>query len=509
MTRRGRAAVVVGVAALAFSAFAQPAPVSSSEAARRAILPPELPWHGKSLALVASPLDPWITPAEQAGFERTPSYEETLAYLRRLAAAAPELHLVSLGKSPEGRDIWMVVASKERARTPQALLLNGKPTLLAQAGIHAGEIDGKDAGLMLLRDLTVRGTRRALLERANLLFVPILSVDGHERNSPFSRLNQRGPRESGWRTNGRNQNLNRDYGKLDTPEVRAVVRALSEWQPDLYFDLHVTDGMDYQYDVTYGWNGAHGHSPAIAAWLESRLGPALVHDLEAMGHIPGPLIQPLDNDRPEQGLAGWTADTRFSNGYGDARHLATVLFENHSLKPYRQRVLGLHVALESALRALGESGAELRAATQADRARRPSEIVLSWRTPERPDATLEIRGVGMRRERSEVSGAERVVWTGVPQQQRYPLLRMNVKGATVSAPAAYWVPPAWSEVIERLALHGVRLEPLVASHADALREAVRDGELWNLWFTVVPEPSERCTTVIFAAGRDGGRRAPP
>lgn len=445
-------------ASLSAPGHAQPAPISQMEAARRAVLPPELPWHGKSLALVASPLDPWITPAEAAGFERTPSYDDTLAWLKRAAAAAPELQLVSLGTSAEGRDIVMVVASKEHARTPQALAANGKPTLFAQAGIHAGEIDGKDAGLMLLRDLAVRGTRRALLERANLLFVPILSVDAHERSSPYARINQRGPAPAGWRTNPRNQNLNRDYGKLDTPELRAAVRALGEWDPDLYFDLHVTDGMDYQYDVTFGWNGPHGHSPAVARWLESVLRPALGRDLEAMGHVPGPLIQPLDNDDPSKGLAEWTADTKFSNGYGDARHLATVLFENHSLKPYRQRVLGTYVALESALRALGEQGGALRAATAQDRARRPGEVTLAWKAPAQPDATITIRGVRFRRERSPVTGAEQIVWTGEPETQTLPLLRMNLPAATATLPAAYWVPPAWGEVIERLALHGVRLE---------------------------------------------------
>jgi murein tripeptide amidase MpaA len=452
------AALALAACGVSAAGHAQPAPVSDTEAARRALLPPELPWRGKSLALVASPLDPWITPAEASGFERTPSYDDTVAWLKQIVAAAPELQLVSLGTSPEGREILMVVASKERARTPQALAANGKPTLFAQAGIHAGEIDGKDAGLMLLRDLSVRGTRRALLERANLLFVPILSVDAHERSSPYSRINQRGPSPSGWRTNARNQNLNRDYGKLDTPEMRAVVRALGEWNPDLYFDLHVTDGMDYQYDVTFGWNGAHGHSPAIAAWLEATLGPALRRDLEAMGHVPGPLIQPIDNDDPSKGLADWTADTKFSNGYGDARHLATVLFENHSLKPYRQRVLGLYVALESALRALGVEGAGLRAATARDRARRPSEITLAWKTPQQPDASLTIRGVRYRREASPVSGAERIVWTGEPETQTLPLLRMNRPAVTTTLPAAYWVPPAWGEVIERLALHGVQME---------------------------------------------------
>jgi murein tripeptide amidase MpaA len=262
----------------------------NSQAAKQAILPPELPWNGKSQSLIVAKNDPWITPAEQSDFVHTPRYDETVKWLRRLCEAAPELRMVSLGKSPEGRDIWMVIVSKERAFTPTALRATGKPILFAQAGIHPGEIDGKDAGMMLLRDMTVRGKKRELLDTANLLFVPIFSVDGHERFSPYGRINQRGPAETGWRTNTRNLNLNRDYTKMDSPEMQAMIRALNEWEPDLYFDIHVTDGADYQYDITFGYAGKHGYSPAIASWLDEIWSPAVHRDLEAMGHIPGPLI---------------------------------------------------------------------------------------------------------------------------------------------------------------------------------------------------------------------------
>ncbi len=118
------------VALLAVAALASP-PSRAGEAARRAILPPELPWQGRSLELVAAPTDPWITPAERDGFRLTPSHDDTLAYLRRLAARAPEIQLVSLGKSPEGRDLWLAVVSKERARSPQELRRSGKPVLFA------------------------------------------------------------------------------------------------------------------------------------------------------------------------------------------------------------------------------------------------------------------------------------------------------------------------------------------------------------------------------------------
>src|SRR5712692_3066602 len=118
-------------------------------------LPPSLPWNGKSRELIAKPDDRWITIAEKTSFHATSTYEQTVVWLKQLAAVAPEVRLVSLGRSPEGRDIWMVVVSRDRLFTPETLMRAGRPTLFVQAGIHAGEIDGKDAGLMFLRELTV------------------------------------------------------------------------------------------------------------------------------------------------------------------------------------------------------------------------------------------------------------------------------------------------------------------------------------------------------------------
>lgn len=423
-------------------------------------LPPARPWHGKSEALVAAKDDPWITPAERSGFVTTPGYDETVSWLQKLCAAVPEFTMISLGKSPQGRDIWMVVASKEHAFTPAALRATGKPILLAQAGIHAGEIDGKDAGLLLLRDIGLRRRNSDLLEGANWLFVPIFNVDGHERFSMYGRINQRGPEKMGWRTNARNQNLNRDYAKADTPEMQAMLRAINTWQPDLYFDLHVTDGADYQYDLTFGYTGRHGYSPAIASWLDDVLSPALRRELAAMGHIPGPLVFPVNGEDFRDGIAGWTAPPRFSNGYGDARHLPTVLLENHSLKPYKQRVLGTYVFLETGLRVMAQSQQRLREAIAADRRRRPDEIVLRWKPSSAPPPLIDFLGIISRRDSSVISGATYVQWTGEPVTLRIPFVPVNEPAAKVRRPRAYYVPAAWPEVIARLRLHGIEMETL-------------------------------------------------
>jgi murein tripeptide amidase MpaA len=433
-----------------------------SQAAQQAILPPELKWNGKSESLIVAKNDPWITPAEQSGFIGTPRYDETVQWLQRLVAAAPELKMVSLGKSPEGRDIWMVIASKERAFTPEALRATGKPILFAQAGIHSGEIDGKDAGMMLLRDMTARNQKRDLLDGANLLFIPIFSVDAHERFSAFGRINQRGPVETGWRTNARNLNLNRDYAKLDAPEMRALIRALNEWNPDLYFDIHVTDGADYQYDITFGFSGKHAYSPAIAGWLDEALRPNLERDLKTMGHIPGPLVFPVNGRDFQQGIIDYTAGPRFSTSYGDARHLPTVLIETHSLKPFKQRVLGTYVLLESALRLLPKEIRRLREAAAADRNRRLAEVPLSWQVPKSPPAMIDLLAVESKIVPSQITGGDFVRWTGKPATLRVPYLRMSEPALTARRPQAYWIPPAWNEVIERLAIHGAQMERIAA-----------------------------------------------
>jgi len=413
------------------------------------------------------------TISERSGFRVTGRYDEVERLCAQFAKSFPgSVRSFEFGRTPEGRPMLALAVSKSGALTPDDARERGVPVMLAQGGIHAGEIDGKDAGLMLLRDMTVRGTKRELLDQANFLFVPIFNVDGHERFSRYCRINQRGPEECGWRTNARNLNLNRDYVKADTLEMRAMIRVLREWQPDLYADLHVTDGADYQYDVTYGWSGASGWSPAISAWIEDTLRPALDRGLRAMGHIPGRLI--FTDDPLTAGLVDGAVDPRLSTGYGDARHIPTVLLENHSLKPYDQRVLGTYVFLEHILRTLAREGSVLRAAIARDRANRSASIPLAWRVPDSDTRTIEFLGIESRRTLSPISGEVRIEWTGKPVTARVPFRSASEVTASVTRPAAYWIPASWQEVIEKLDLHGIAYERITAPR-DVVVEMTRFG----------------------------------
>ncbi len=454
---------------LASPAMSQTPPASIQNVAPwdQAFLPPAPAWDGASKALLRDASDPWVTAFEaDAAHDFSPSYADTRAWFERLDAASDLIRIEQFGVSPEGRPLYAVIASKDGATLDPS-----KPVLLAQAGIHPGEIDGKDAGMMLLRDMAFYG-KDGLLDRANLILIPILSVDGHERTGPYSRPNQRGPRNQGWRHTATNQNLNRDFMKLDQAEMQAVMGLIHKYQPDLYVDIHVTDGIDYQYDVTYGYNGEDGvwsRSPAIARWLDEAFKPEMNAALEAQGHIPGELVFAIDDRDPKKGMNDGGLGERYSNGWGSAAHVPTILIENHSLKPHEQRVLGTYVFLEEALKVLAEKSQTLRAAINADRALRPAELPANFKGDEQPTRIRPFKGILYDTYDSVASGRPELRWLGQPDPELWQVPYFGSHPTlTLKRPTAYWVPSYRADLIERLKMHGVQMETLDAPRTVAV-----------------------------------------
>jgi hypothetical protein len=315
--------------------------------------------------------------------------------------------------------------------------------------------------------------------KVNFLFIPILSVDAHENSSAFNRPNQRGPENMGWRTNSQNLNLNRDYAKLDTDEVRAVVNVINEYNPVLYMDIHVTDGADYQYDITYTGAGVEGNSPAISNWLETKFKPTIDEDLKANGHIPGPLLFALNDRDFSKGRITLTGGARFSDSYGNLRHLTTILVENHSLKPYKQRVLGTYVLLESTLRLLDNEGHSLQEITEADKSIRDEKIPTAYKVPQMknkvdfeslsllnaseestPPDTFLLLGIESKIHKSTITNSEYIEWLGRPKTMNVAHYKESEPIDWITRPKGYWVPASCNEVIKRLKIHGIEMEVL-------------------------------------------------
>jgi hypothetical protein len=415
-------------------------------------LPPVRPWSGRSERLVAKPTDKWITPAEAANFETTPRYAEVKLWLQKLDAASPLLTLHTFGHTGEGRELLYVRASKGGP---------AKPVVLVQAGIHSGEIDGKDAGLMLLRDIALRG-KDNLLDRVDLVFVPIYNIDGHEQLSAWNFPHLRGPAEKGQEANARNIDLNRDYAKADAPETRAMIGLLRELDPILYVDCHVSEGFDMQYDVTFtyaGW-GKYARHRATADWLQGRFGPAVTQALTKAGHTPTIYPSPIDTREPAKGIRYSPEGPRYSTGYGDFISVPTVLVENHMLKPYRQRVLGTYVLLEAALKIAATDADRIAAAKATDRISRPTELLTRWTPAPQPIGWIEqFKGIAFDQYLSPASGRLEQRWLGQPITFRMPIIGQQPT-ESVHLPKAWWVPAAQAEVLDRLRLHGITCETI-------------------------------------------------
>jgi hypothetical protein len=429
----------------------------------------------------------WATPAERDGYRTTPDYAETMAYLERLTAAHPDrLRLERFGSTGEGRDLWIAIASRDGVFDPNEIHASGRAILLVQNSIHAGEMDGKDACLGLLRDLLTDPKLAHRLDHVVLVVIPIYNADGHERRSPYGRINQNGPATFGWRANGTNLNLNRDYMKADAPETRAFLRLFHRWLPDFFVDDHVTDGADFQYDVTFVLDDTANVAPATAQWIRSRVTPELVRGVDATGHLAFPYgVFLRDDTDPAQGLLHQENPPRFSTGRTILEGRPGLLVELHMLKDYRTRVTGNRAILDALLELLDREAAALialnRAADQAagqlgSCAARgeefPLEIVRSGET-----APVAFRGVRYSRSRSEVSGAMRLQYENAPWETTLTLETTKV-GSTVVPPAGYIVPPAWTRVIDVLEAQGVAFRRTGAGWTGAVGRYRLGGMQW-------------------------------
>ncbi|MFN2596865.1 MAG: M14 family metallopeptidase, partial [Pyrinomonadaceae bacterium] len=401
----------------------------------------------------------WMTPAEKSNYRETPTYEEALAYARKLERASRLVRVTEFGKSGAGRALPLIVAAKNGAFTPEAARKAGKLVMLVQANIHAGETDGGDAGLALLRDMAITHTCERLLDHVTFLFIPVYNVDGYVRRSPYNRINQNGPAEMGWRGTATNLNLNRDYLKADAPETRAWLRLWNEWNPDLFIDCHVTDGADFRYNVTYQYEQHQNVPEPLLSWMKSAFDSRIVPATEAQGNLLAPYLTLRDSRDPAMGIEGFIETPRFSTGYTPLRNRPGLLIETHMLKDYRTRVRGTYDLVAATLEEMNRDPESLRRALREtdasvadeggsyDPARR---VPLSLEFTEKSEPFF-FKGVEYRVEHSDVSGGDMVVYGRRPVDMLVPYFNEARVTASVAPPLYYVVPPQWSDVISVLA----------------------------------------------------------
>ena len=405
------------------------------------------------------------TVAERSHFTTTGRLAEMAVLCERLKGVGQGCDL--MGTSPEGRPMhaW-VLSSVPVAQRPTSAAFKARPTVLLIGGIHAGEIDGKDASVTVLKALlnaTPGQDLAGVLDAVTVVIVPVYNVDGHERFGANHRPNQRGPAEMGWRVTSSNLNLNRDWTKADAPETRLMLGLMQRYDPVVVVDLHVTDGAKFRHDIAVmvePWHDDGTDTPLIAP--AHALSTSLQTHLTNTGHRPLDFYPSFEvDDDPGSGFARGVVPGRLSHGYAARRGRIGVLVETHSWVPYQQRVEATVDALVGVLTLAKTEAPRWRAAAaDSDRLRSalPGKTVdVAFASDPSTVGTIDFLGYAYTRTPSDVSGA---LWTVYDETKplvwHVPLVQDVKATLSLTAPAAYAVLPGFAAAVrERLTAHGI------------------------------------------------------
>lgn len=411
------------------------------------------------------------TRAETSGYTATSTYSDVVAFIDSLRTLGAPIAVGSIGRTTEGREIPYVVASRPLMPTPAAARASGRPIVYVQGNIHGGEVEGKDALQALLRDLVFEPAPNAL-DSVVLIAVPIYNADGNERFGPVerNRSEQNGPDSVGLRANAQGLDLNRDYMKAEAPETRASLAMFDTWDPDVFVDLHTTDGSYHGYALTYAPSLTPAAGPAMRLTRDHLL-PDLRrrmrerHGVEVFDYGNFALAYGTDvtTDSLREAWYSYDHRPRFGTNYYGLRGGVSILSEAFSHDPFERRVAVTYDFVSEILSMTAERAVELLAATRRDEAVVGEPVAIRSRLTTQPD-TAEVL-VEMLEPDPDSVPDERGVHRGIRRTGRFRAQAMPVHDRFEPvlervAPSAYLLPPELGEVAELLRQHGIRLERL-------------------------------------------------
>ena len=421
------------------------------------------------------PAEPATRP-ERTGYRETSSYADVMEFVRLLADRSPLVHVTSFGYSYEGRSLPLIVVGRVSAATPEAVRAAGKTVVYVQANIHAGEVCGKEASLELLRELAA-GAHREWLDSLVLLFAPIYNADGNERVRLDNRPGQHGPVGGmGQRANAQDFDLNRDHMKLDAPETRSLVALMNAWDPHVLMDLHTTNGTRHAYHLVYSPPLHPSTDPAITDLLRSDWLPAVTAavkatrgwDLTYYGNLP------YRRD-VERGWYTFDHRPRFNTNYIGLRNRFAILSEAYAYATFEDRIEATRLFVTAVLDYAYRHAGEVRAVTaRADAADLAGASLAVRATFARGDSVTVLLGE-VAEERNPYTGQRMLRRLDAASPERMPDFGTFRATETERMPAAYVVPPSLTAVVDRLAAHGVRLEPLAAAETRTVERFAIDS----------------------------------
>ncbi len=396
--------------------------------------------------------------------DTTATWEQAIARYQELDRSHSGAKLFEIGNDDDGSPIHLFVISDGSGFTPDSIRAAGKTILWITNAIHAGEPDGVDASMLLAQALLESDQLMGLTVNVAVCIVPVYNISGAKQRSGTSRANQNGPKEYGFRANARNLDLNRDFIKTDSRNARSLISAMTMWDPDIYFETHVSNGADHQYVMELMVSHPELMDTSLVAYTEKLLVPRQYDWMGSRNIKMGPYFETLHNT-PEQGLTGFVDGPRYSTGYATLRQRIGILSESHMLKPYADRVNATLQLIFGTLACMNEHPKELLAARKQARASAEEYLhyATNWSIDTSEVVAHDWSGYAVDTVTSGVSGSSRIQYDhNRPTDGKVPWMNAGIPALHIERPVAYLIPQAWHEVIDRLKLDAVPVQVLTA-----------------------------------------------
>ncbi len=400
------------------------------------------------------------TPFEKGNGNQTATYEEMNAYYQDLAKNFSTIQYLKKGEDDNGKPMYVVVYNPFPEKDLDQLRKE-KAVLFINNGIHPGEPDGIDATMMLMKDLATKKIKTP--QNFIVAAISAYNVSGMLNRGSFSRANQNGPEQYGFRGNARNYDLNRDFIKADTKNARSFQEIYQWLKPDVFIDNHVSNGADYQYTFTYISTFKERLGNVLGTYFYNHFQAENLEDLKKTGYESTPYVN-IHGDVPEIGFAAFEDSPRYSTGYASLFNALATMPETHMLKPYDRRVDATYQYMLVNLQNLDKEYKKIRQlrVENLKQYQPGKQYGIRWKIDSAKYTTMDFKGYEGKYKPSEISGKPRLYYDRKkPFTKKIKLFTTAVPTEFIIIPEYYVIPKSQDKVIEEFKRNGIRMQPLM------------------------------------------------
>lgn len=405
----------------------------------------------------------FLTKFEISQGNETVTYQEGIQYFENLAAEYPSIQIQTYGETDSGFPIHLAIFSLDKDFNPSSLKQKNKTVLMLNNAIHPGEPDGVDATMLLFRDMAQNTEWQKQLQNTVVIAIPFYNIGGAMNRGSFSRANQNGPLEYGFRGNARNLDLNRDFIKCDSKNARTFTKIFHTWDPDVLIDNHVSNGADYQHVLTLLPTQYNKLGGKLGRYLKTEMLPSLYQQMEAREEPMCPYVNVFGR-MPDQGYAQFYDAPRYASGYTTLFQTLGFTTETHMLKPYKDRVKAMYTFMQTMLKYLEMEGKNIQMLRQEQKkqVKAQTNFPLDWKLDSTHTEKISFRGYEGREIKSKVTTGKRLFYDrNKPYTKDIPFYPAYIPKITTKKPVAYIIPKAWKRIISRLQWNNVVMHTFV------------------------------------------------